>query len=147
MKNKIDYTHKYDCRVLVCWVKYKNKFLLLKRSDKVLAYKNMWSTLAGFLDDDKSLEEKIKEELREEIGLEEKDIIKISLGTVYEIVDEKINRKWITHPALCEINTPQVKLDWEHVDYRWITPDEIKNFDIVPNSLLAFEKISAHSHL
>ncbi len=139
MPNKIDYTNKYKCRVLVCWVKHKNKFLLLKRSDKVLAYKNMWSSLAGFLDDEKSLEEKVKEELQEEIGISEKNIIKIIPGKTYEMIDKKINRKWITHPVLCEVNTDQVRLDWEHTGYKWVTEGEFDNFEIVPNSLKAFE--------
>jgi len=50
---RVDYTNSKIAPVLICFIKHKDKFLLLKRSDKVLAYKNLWSVLAGFIDDEK----------------------------------------------------------------------------------------------
>ena len=65
-----DYTNAKTAPVLVCFIKYGDKFLLLKQSDKVLAYKNLWSCLAGFLDDAQPTGDKIAEEIKEELGLE-----------------------------------------------------------------------------
>jgi len=28
---------------------------------------------------------------------------------------------------------PDIKLNWEHTEYRWIKPEELKKFDIVPS--------------
>ena len=77
-KYKIDYTHKYECKVVDVFVKHKDSFLLLKRSEKVLAYKNMWCVISGFLDDKKTLEQKALQELKEEVGLKKDAVKKIT---------------------------------------------------------------------
>ena len=42
-------------------------------------------------------------------------------------------KTWIVHPILVELKSlPQLKLDWEHTEHRWIKPEDINKFDIVP---------------
>ena len=138
---RIDYTNSKIAPVLICFVKYKDKFLLLKRSDKVLAYKNLWSVLAGFIDDEKTIEDKIIEEITEELGLKKEDVKKITRGDIYTFKDEKIDRDWIRNLYVVEISTDNIKLDWEHVDYKWISSEEINNFEITPGLAMDLEKI------
>ena len=94
---KTDYTNAKRAPVLVCFVKSGDMYLLLKRSDKVLAYKNLWSSVAGFLDDSKTLEEKIAEELKEELGITPEKIISIKKGPVYVFTDDTLGREWERH--------------------------------------------------
>ena len=49
---RIDYTHSSAAPVLICFVNYRDRFLLLKRSEKVSAYRGLWSVVAGFIDDE-----------------------------------------------------------------------------------------------
>ncbi len=129
---KKDFTNAKVAPVLICFVCYKDKFLILKRSDKVLAYKNLWSTLAGFIDDEKSLDNKVVEEITEELGLDKKDIKEIIQGEVYTYKDKKLGRDWIRHLVIARIANPNIKLNWEHTDYKWITPDEIDRYQLTP---------------
>jgi len=134
---QIDYTNARWAPVINCVVKHKDKILLVKRSSDMKFYPGWWNGLGGFLDDDKSLEEKVKEEILEEIGIVEKDIISIKLGEVFDLDDPESRKTWIIHPVIVEVNTDKVILDWEAEDYRWIKLEELASFGITP----AFKKI------
>jgi len=87
------------------------------------------------------LKEKMLEELREEIGVDENDIASIKFGEPYEFFDEKIKKKWIVFPALVELRRKiDVNLDWEHVEFKWIKKDEISKFDTVPNLIESLKR-------
>ena len=50
------------------------------------------------------------------------------------VLDPKTKKIWIVHPAKVELKkNPIIKLDWEHTEYKWIKPENIKKFDIVYN--------------
>jgi len=132
---RIDYHGVKEAPVLICFVKYKDsnstedKILLLKRSDNVMVYKGQWNTVAGFLDQaDKSLEEKVWEELGEEIGITKEQVTNLKKGEAYKVYDKEVNINWIIFPVRIELKTkPKIKLDREHTDFKWINPQEISN--------------------
>lgn len=131
---RIDYSSSGKAPVLTCFVKYEDKILLLRRSDKVRTYRGLWNTVAGYLDELRPLKEKAQEELREELGITVDMIEKIKLGEPYEFSDKNINKTWIIFPVLVELSRePVIILDWEHTEYQWIDSIDLKKFDIVPN--------------
>lgn len=132
---RINYSNSDTAPVLTCFLKYKNKILLLKRSDKVRTYQGKWNTVAGYLDEPKSIREKALEEIQEELGIKENNILLINIGKYYKFTDNEIekHKTWITCPVLAELkNEPEIRLDREHTRYKWISPKELTNFDIVP---------------
>ena len=131
---RIDYSNSDKAPVITVVVKYKEEILLLKRSDKVLTYRGKWQVVAGYLDEIRPLKEKVLEELREEIGVLENNIKKIKYGKMFEFHDRDIGKAWIVNPVLVELKEkPQIKIDFEHTEFKWIKPEEIKKFDFVPN--------------
>jgi hypothetical protein len=38
-------------------------------------------------------------------------------------------------------NKPEIKLDWEHTEYKWIKPGEFKEFETVPKLDKSLENI------
>lgn len=130
---QIDYTHIRRAPVINCIVEYGGKILLLQRSSIMRLYPNFWSGVSGFLDDDQSLEDKAKEELREETGIKEIDIVSITAGDVFEEEDEQYGKTWIVHPVLVKIKTDFLNFDWETQNHAWIKPEEYKNFNVLPN--------------
>jgi ADP-ribose pyrophosphatase YjhB (NUDIX family) len=138
-----DYTHARSAPVVVIFVKYRDKFLLVKRSEKMLTYQGLWSCLAGFVDDDKSIEDKVKFEINEEIGLPVSDIKSIKKGDTYLFVDNDLDREWIRHLYLVEIGSANIKLSWEHSEMVWVTPDEAKNYKTTPGFHEDLQKILA----
>ena len=77
---RINYADSNKAPVITVVVKYKDKILLLKRSDNVSTYKGKWQVVAGYLDEIKPIKEKVLEELREEIKVEENIIDKILIS-------------------------------------------------------------------
>jgi len=134
---QIDYTEARWAPVINCVVKHDGKYLLVKRSEENEHYPGFWNGISGFLDDDKSLEEKVREELLEETGIKEKDIISIELGIIFDQNDEEHKKTWVVHPVLVEIRTDKIEIDWEASEYKWVELDDIENYDLMPG----FDKV------
>ncbi len=136
-----DYTHARSAPVIVMFVKYRDKFLLVKRSEKMLTYQGLWSCLAGFVDDDKTIEEKVVFEIEEELGLKKEDIKEIKAGETYLFVDKELDREWIRHMYFVEITNPNIKLNWEHSELVWVSGEEAKNYQTTPGFVDDLNKI------
>jgi len=131
---RINFANSDIAPVITVFIKYKDRILLLKRSEKVLTYKGKWNSVTGYLDEIKPIREKVAGEVEEELGIKKNNISSILIGESYEFKDNEINKTWIVFPVLVELeNEPEVKLDWEHTEYKWIKPEELENFDVVPN--------------
>ena len=129
---RINYSLSSRAPAIICFVKYKDKILILKRSDKVNAYKGKWNSVGGYIDEDKPVKEKVLEELREELKIDKDLIREVREGKSYEVHDKSINKTWIIFPFLVELNKePTITLDFEHTDFKWIKPDELSNYDVI----------------
>ena len=138
---RIDYSNSNIAPVVIVFIKYKNLILLLKRSDKVRTYQREWNAVAGYLDEIKPIQEKALEEIQEETKISKENILSIQIRESYKFIDSEINKTWIIVPALAELkNKPEIKLDWEHLEYKWINPKELKNFDLVSNLEESFRR-------
>lgn len=130
---RIDYSNSHVALTVTIFVKYDDKILLLKRSSKVRTYRERWCAVSGYLDELKPIRRKALEEVHEELGIHERSISSIHIGKPYEFADAELGIRWIDHPVILELkNKPDLKLDWEHTEYRWIEPKELRNFDTVP---------------
>lgn len=129
---RIDYSRSNIAPVITVFIKYQDKILLLKRSNKISNYPGKWNTVSGYLDEVKPIKDKILEELEQELNIQENIISNIKFGKPWKLIDKKINKTWLINPVLVELNKkPPIKLDWEHTDYNWIRPEEMSKFDIV----------------
>ena len=129
---QVDYSNARWAPVVNCVVKYEDKILIVQRSKDLNFYPDYWASIDGFLDDKKTLEEKVQEELREEIGVNRENIKSIQLASSFDYDEPKYEKTWIVHPVLVEVSTDTVRLDWEAQDYKWVKPEEVKNFNLMP---------------
>lgn len=136
---QVDYTNIRYAPVVNSVVQYKDKVLIVKRNRNLKTYPGLWNGVGGYLDDDKSVEEKVKEELKEELGIDGSDIISIERGQVFDYDEPKYNKTWIIFPVLARVKSDRIKLDWEAEDYKWIKPNDIKDYKIVSS----FDKVLA----
>ncbi|MBD3209712.1 NUDIX domain-containing protein [Candidatus Woesearchaeota archaeon] len=126
---RIDFHTSKEAPVINCFVIHKEEFLLLKRSEQVSSYPGHWNFMSGYLDAPVSVESKILEELEEELGCTKDAVASIGFGEPFDVVDNDINRTWIVHPAFVELRERIIpKLNWEHTDYQWVTPDQFPQF-------------------
>jgi len=127
--------------VVTCFLKrWDGKVLIMKRSEKVGTYRGKWGGVAGYLENE-PLKQAYKE-IEEETGLKKEDVELIKEGKPVEVIDENLGRKWIVHPFLFYVKNPQIRIDWEHTEIKWIEPKEIKNLPTVPGLYDAWESVS-----
>ncbi|MDP2860688.1 MAG: NUDIX domain-containing protein [bacterium] len=131
-EGQVDYTNIRYAPVINCVLRHNDKILIVKRSSKMKLYPGFWNGISGFLDDKKSIEEKVKDELQEELGIDATDIVSIRRGPIFEQEEEKYGKTWISHSVLVDVKTDKVRLDWEAQDYKWIGVEDAKNFDLLP---------------
>jgi 8-oxo-dGTP pyrophosphatase MutT (NUDIX family) len=138
---QIDFTHARWAPVVVCAVQHGEKILVVKRSAELNFYPNLWNGIGGFLDDHKSLEEKVYEEFSEELGLEKEAIESIFLGEIFDMDDPELKKTWVIHPILVKVSTDQVKLDWEAQEYKWVSIEEARSMDLLPSFHVVLDKV------
>lgn len=139
---QIDYTKVRWAPVINCVLKHQDKILVVQRSRELNFYPGYWNGISGFLDDNRALEQKVKDEIKEELGINSKNIIKIKLGEIFDYDEPKYKKTWIVHPVLVEVATNQIKLDWEALNYKWIKPEEAKKMRLLPRFDEVLKKLS-----
>lgn len=129
---KADYTNIHWAPIIHCIIKYNEKILLIQRGEK-LDHPFYWSGVSGFLDDQKSLKSKVKEELREEVGITSQQIKSIHLGEIFHRNAAEFKKKWIVHPVLVELHSNQIQLNPQEChDFRWVYLKDINKFRLLP---------------
>lgn len=131
-RGEVDYTNIRWAPIVNCVVKYKDKILVVKRSKEVGFYPGYWNGVSGFLNDKKSIKQKVEEELNEELGILKNKIRKIKLGKIFEKDAPRYKKTWIVHPVLVEVKSNKLKLDWEAENYKWVNFNEAKKLKLVP---------------
>jgi 8-oxo-dGTP pyrophosphatase MutT (NUDIX family) len=118
--------------IITVFLEHDNKILILKRSQKVKTMKTRWGGISGYIEQEEPVKRALKE-IAEETGLKNESVTLLRTGGPLEAVeshDPKIT--WVVHPFLFMSNTDQIRIDWEHDEYRWINPKELKNYETVP---------------
>ena len=113
----------------------KGEILILKRSDKVGTYRGFWSGISGYVEEDEKPYETAVKEIKEETGMDVDDVVlvkemkPVSFSDVYE----GKNYDWNIFSFLFKLGKKdKVQIDWEHSEYCWIAPQDIKNYKTVP---------------
>ncbi|USN87587.1 MAG: NUDIX domain-containing protein [Candidatus Nomurabacteria bacterium] len=143
---QVDFTNIRWAPVVNCVVEYEGSFLLVKRSQELRLYPNFWNGISGFLDDDQCLEEKVRNEIKEELGLDENDVLEIRLGQIFDQDEPKYKKTWIVHPVHVKVKTDKITLDWEAANYKWLEFSEIKDLDLLPGFDLVLKSLFPESY-
>ena len=108
-------------RVVDCYVFRQTdgalRFLLLKRNKDKL-YEHLWQGVAGKIEENETASEAAIRELREETGLEPvRMFVADHVSRFYESHQDRIN---LVPVFGIEVDSVEVKLSKEHVDYKWM---------------------------
>ncbi len=124
-------------RVATCLlINEEGKLLILKRSDKVKTYKGLWGGIAGYVESGEEPYETALKEIQEEVGIEKEHVVLITQGNIVKFTDiyEGNQYEWTIYPFVFKIRkNEKIQIDWEHLEYVWITPSEITRYETVPH--------------
>lgn len=121
-------------KIITCFLKNGNKILILKRSNKVKSMKGLWAGISGIIEKNETPLERAKIEIFEELGINNDQIKLIKESEEMRITSPQYeNHEWEVYPFLFSIENPQIKLNWENSEYKWIKIDEILNYETVPS--------------
>jgi len=122
-------------QVVTCILEHGGKILLFKRSNLVGTYRGLWGGVAGYVEELEDPYDTAVKEIRQEAGIGVDALELVRIGDPIEFSDTYDGRRydWIVYPFLFHIESKElVRVDWEHEEYRWVTPSEVKKFDTVP---------------
>jgi len=120
--------------IVTSFIKNGNRILILKRSDKVKSMKCLWAGVSGIIEkNDTTPLARAKTEIWEETGINEEgiELLKANERIKIEAAQYK-NHEWNIFPFLFKTKNPEIKLNWENSEFKWIKPNEIKNYETVP---------------
>ena len=121
-------------KIVTSFIKDNDKFLILKRSDQVKTMKGLWAGISGIIERNEEPLTRAKIEIFEELGLDEEQIKLVKTADEMRIVSPQYqNHEWEVYPFLFEVKNPQIKLNWENSEYKWINTDEVTNYETVPS--------------
>lgn len=121
--------------VVTCLLENNGEILILKRSEEVGTYQELWGGVAGFVEGNEEPQETAIKEIKEEVGIEKKDLLLVKKEDAIKFTDlygDKLY-EWIVYPFLFHIkDRGKIQIDWEHTEFRWVKPSELKKYDTVP---------------
>ncbi len=135
----VNYTDADVAPIIMCTVIVEDEILLAKRGYGLADAEGYWSTINGFIDEVKPVAEFAQQECLEELGLAV-EISQIKVVSSYTLKNPKEKRRYIVFPCLVELDKkPEIRLDREHTDFRWIKRAELETYDILDDLPVAID--------
>lgn len=136
---RVNYTHADIAPVVMIVVICSNEILLAKRTYGLADAEGYWSTVNGFIDENKPVATIAAQELKEEIGLQINQQ-KIEVGPSYTITNLQNKRRYIVFPCLVKLGTkPEIFLDHEHSEFTWTKRSELEKFHMLEDTLFTID--------
>ena len=112
------------------------KLFLAKRGPKSRNEVGKWDFPGGDVDFGEDLYDSIKREIEEETGL------KIDVLEPYEVHSRITYDKnhWITIAYKCNTENSDIKLSYEHSEYKWVNLEEFNKLDAVDKIIMFAKK-------
>ncbi len=125
-----------EAKVVTCFLLRRgtggDEVLLLRRSQQVGTYRGRWAGVSGYIETEEPLAQAYTE-IEEETGLSRDELTLLRTGEPLEVVDAEADRRWIVHPFLFAVAHPdKIRADWEHVETRWVRPQDVADYETVP---------------
>lgn len=124
----------HSIKIVTSFIKDNEKFLILKRSDKVKSMKGLWAGVSGIIEKNEEPLKRARTEIFEEVGITEDKITLVRSAEEMRVNSSQYeNHEWKIFPFLFEAKNPTIKLNWENSEFNWINVEELENYETVPS--------------
>lgn len=136
----INYTKADTAPIVMCTVLFGDEILIVKRGYGLADAEGYWSTVNGFIDEIKPVKEIAQQELREELNVEV-ETAAIKVAKSYTLTNPKEKRQYVVFSCLVILSSkPDIVLNRENTEYKWIKRDELESFHILDDLPYAIDK-------
>ena len=108
-----------------------NNILILKRSKKVKSFKHKWGGVSGYFEKNEDLLSRALIEIYEETKINKDSLTLRKILRQITIELEK-GKSIIIQPFYFYSKSKNVSMNWEHSEHRWITKNQLDNYETVP---------------
>lgn len=123
--------------VVSAFLRNRGRFLVVRRSGRVGTFPDHWSAISGYVEGKEDARSRAAQEIREETGIRGARFRRAA----QPILTRHERTAFVVHPFLFDVPTRRVRLDWENVESRWITPAELKELRTVPRLELVLDRL------
>ncbi len=121
-------------KIVTSFIIDNDKVLILRRSDKVKSMRGLWAGISGIIEKNEDPLKRAVIEIFEEVGIPEDKIKLVKSAEEMRINSPQYeNHEWEIFPFLFEAKNPEIKLNWENSEFRWISFKELENYETVPS--------------
>ena len=92
-----------------------------------------WNIVSGKFEGRESARQCLKREIEQETGITKYEIVDCRSPLIY---DEPDGQSWLVHAFLCRVDGRLIRINEEHTEYRWVTPEEFIKLDCAAPALL-----------
>lgn len=117
-----------------------NKILLIRRAKDLDWQPNEWEILYGRVNQFEDLQTGLRREVEEETGITNLQIAEILTNWHIYRGSKSAKNEMIGLTFVCETNQKDVKISFEHSDYKWCEPEEAVRIIKVPGIRRDVEK-------
>lgn len=118
-----------------CFVRKNGKYLMLKRDASKKILPNIWIAPGGKLERNEGLFEACRREVKEETGLEIKNLKLKAIGNAYNI---SAGQEIFFHLFVADYESGEINPENDIGELEWLTPEEIYKLD---NLLAEFHEV------
>lgn len=119
---------KFHIVAVSAMVRKDGKYLIMKRSEREIAFPGKWQAPGGKVEPNETLEEAVQREVLEEGGVKIKNI---RYMRSYDFMRPD-GHHVVGIAFVCEWESGEVKISKAHTDFAWATPEEAKKYDMIP---------------
>lgn len=126
--------HKKISSVITAVLGNDNEILILRRSLSTRSMQNKWAGISGYLEPGEDLLSRALVEIYEETKIYKNQVI---LNKILDpiCVEIKTDKLLFIQPFYFLTSTRRVILNWEHIEYRWISWHHMYSYEFVPKFL------------
>ncbi|MGB9002826.1 MAG: NUDIX domain-containing protein [Nitrosotalea sp.] len=121
-------------KIVTSFLIHDDKYLILKRSEKVKSMKGLWAGISGIIEGSEEPIYRAKREILEEVGITEDKISLLKSAQQIRVDSPQYaNHEWLIFPFLFSVQDPTITLNWENQEYKWTSPLELTQYQTVPS--------------
>jgi 8-oxo-dGTP diphosphatase len=130
--------------LVACLLRRAGRICLFKRSPRLESAPDRWHAVSGYLPDGVDPLGHALLEVEQETGLTTSQVQLVRSAEPILLQRPDDVRRWRVHAYLLDVLAGEQRLNWEHVDLRWVVPSDLPGLRTIPWLGLLLDGLLGH---